>query len=58
MSKVLILVFTLLILVTGTWADTYTVQPDGNDGKDAQVTSAYPDMNLEDHDQLINGWNG
>ncbi len=58
MRKAIVLLFVLLVLVTGVWAETYTAQPDGNDGKDAQVTNSNSGWNGGTHANLINTWGG
>ncbi len=57
MRKMMVLLFVLLILITGVWAETYTTQP-GAEGKDAQVTNVNPNSNYGDHLYLLNGWGG
>lgn len=57
MRKTIVLLFVLLILVAGAWADTYTAQP-GNELKDAQITSANYSWNGGTHANLINNWGG
>ena len=58
MHRTIALIFVLLILVTGAWADTYTAQPDGDDGKDAQITNSNPNTNYGSHANLMNTWGG
>jgi hypothetical protein len=57
MRKTIVLLFVLLILVTGVWAETYTTQP-GSESKDAQVTNANAYTNYGSHPNLINSWSG